>query len=98
MNLELFDEWKDTEAVKMAIFFLDAVLQEFIAKTEDNYYQASAHQFAKNHRALGLGVLGWHSYLQRNNIPFEVMEANQQTTQILQLITEKARSEEQTSE
>lgn len=90
MNLELFDEWKDTEAVKMAIFFLDAVLQEFIAKTEDNYYLASAHRFAKNHRALGLGVLGWHSYLQRNNIPFEGMEAKQQTTKIFKLIQDKA--------
>ena len=90
MNLELFDEWKDTEAVKLAIFFLDAVLQEFIAKTEDNYYLASANRFAKNHRALGLGVLGWHSYLQRNNIPFEGMEAKQHTTQIFKLIQEKA--------
>lgn len=90
MNLELFDEWKDTEAVKLAIFFLDAVLQEFIAKTEDNYYLASANRFAKNHRALGLGVLGWHSYLQRNGIPFEGMEAKQHTTRIFKVIQEKA--------
>ncbi|UZR97419.1 ribonucleoside-diphosphate reductase subunit alpha [Chondrinema litorale] len=75
MNLELYDEWKDTDAVKTAIYFLDAVLQEFIAKTEDNYYLASANKFAKRHRALGLGVMGWHSYLQKNMIPFESMEA-----------------------
>src|SRR5699024_2859106 len=65
-------------------------LQEFIAKTEDNFYLASAHQFAKNHRALGLGVLGWHSYLQRNGIPFEGMEAKQHTSRIFKVIQEKA--------
>lgn len=90
MNLELYDEWKDTEAVKMAIFFLDAVLQEFIVKTEDNYYLSSANRFAKRHRALGLGVLGWHSYLQRNMIPFEGMQAKMLTTTIFKDISEKA--------
>lgn len=90
MNLELYDEWKDTEAVKLAIFFLDAVLQEFIEKTEGNYYLTSANKFAKRHRALGLGVLGWHSYLQRNMIPFEGLEAKQKTTEIFKYISEKA--------
>lgn len=90
MNLELYDEWKDTGAVKLAIYFLDAVLQEFIAKTEDNYYLASANRFAKRHRALGLGVMGWHSYLQKNNIPFEGMEAKTLTTIIFKDISEKA--------
>ncbi len=90
MNLELYEEWKDTEAVKLAIFFLDAVLQEFIEKTEGNYYLASANRFAKRHRALGLGVLGWHSYLQKNMIPFEGMEAKLRTTEIFKHISEKA--------
>ncbi len=90
MNLELYDDWKDTGAVKLAIYFLDAVLQEFIAKTEDNYYLASANRFAKRHRALGLGVMGWHSYLQQNNIPFEGMEAKRLTTIIFKDISEKA--------
>lgn len=90
MNLELYDEWKDTEAVKLAIFFLDAVLQEFIEKTEGNYYLASANRFAKRHRALGLGVLGWHSYLQKNNIPFEGLEAKMLTTEIFQRIQQRA--------
>lgn len=90
MNLELYEEWKDTEAVKLAIFFLDAVLQEFIEKTEGNYYLASANRFAKRHRALGLGVLGWHSYLQKNLIPFEGMEAKLRTTEIFKHISEKA--------
>ena len=90
MNLELYDEWKDTEAVKLATFFLDAVLEEFIQKTEGNYYLSSANRFAKRHRALGLGVLGWHSYLQKNNIPFEGMEAKAKTTEIFKHIRAKA--------
>jgi len=90
LNLELYDEWKDTDAVRLAIFFLDAVLQEFINKTENNYYLASANRFAKRHRALGLGVLGWHSYLQRKMIPFEGMRAKQLTAQIFSDIREKA--------
>ena len=90
MNLELYEEWKDTEVVKLAIFFLDAVLQEFIEKTEGNYYLAAANRFAKRHRALGLGVLGWHSYLQKNMIPFEGMEAKMKTTEIFKHISDKA--------
>lgn len=70
MNLELYDEWKDTNAVKLAIYFLDAVLSEFIEKTKGNYYLQNARNFAKRHRALGLGVMGWHSYLQSIGRPF----------------------------
>src|SRR5690606_7185161 len=90
MNLELYDEWKDTEAVRVAIFFLDAVLQEFIEKTEGNFYLAAANRFAKRHRALGLGVMGWHSYLQKNMIPFESLRAKQLTHEIFSHIHEKA--------
>ena len=90
MNLELYDEWKDTEAVKLAIYFLDAVLQEFIAKTEGNYYLQSANNFAKRHRALGLGVMGWHSYLQKKMIGFESLDAKMLTNKIFSEIQEKA--------
>lgn len=90
LNLEMYDEWKDSDAVRLAIFFLDAVLQEFIVKTEDNYYLANANRFAKRHRALGLGVLGWHSYLQKNMIPFEGMRAKQLTSKIFKEIRERA--------
>lgn len=102
MNLELYDEWKDTKAVKLAIFFLDAVLQEFIEKTErmiseigEEYsdellFLTSTNRFAKRHRALGLGVLGWHSYLQRNMIPFEGLEAKLLTTEIFKNIKSKS--------
>ncbi len=90
MNLELYDEWKDTDAVRLAIFFLDAVLQEFIVKTEGNYYLAAANRFAKRHRALGLGVMGWHSYLQKNRLPFEGMDAKLLTTSIFKDMQQKA--------
>ncbi|MEO8962033.1 MAG: ribonucleoside-diphosphate reductase subunit alpha [Ginsengibacter sp.] len=90
MNLETYDEWKDSDAVRLAIFFLDAVLQEFIVKTDDNHYLANANRFAKRHRALGLGVLGWHSYLQKNSIPFEGMRAKQLTSLIFKDIRERA--------
>ncbi|MDN3705523.1 ribonucleoside-diphosphate reductase subunit alpha [Myroides ceti] len=90
MNLELYDEWKDTEAVKLATYFLDAVMSEFIAKTEGNYYLASANKFAKNHRALGLGVMGWHSYLQKNRIPFESLDAKMLTNKIFKELQEKS--------
>lgn len=96
MNLELYEEWKDTEAVKLATFFLDAVLQEFIEKTEGNYYLSSSNKFAKRHRALGLGVMGWHSLLQKKMIPFESLEAKQLTHEIFNHLhdrTEKATQE-----
>ena len=92
MNLELYDEWKDTEAVKLAVYFLDGVLQEFIAKTEGNHYLASANRFAKNHRALGLGAMGWHSYLQKKRIPFEGMQAKGITHNIFEDISVKERA------
>ena len=75
MNLELYDEWKDTDAVYYATFFLDAVMEEFIRNSKGKKHLENARRFAKRHRALGLGVLGYHSYLQKNNIPFESMMA-----------------------
>ena len=90
MTLELYDEWKDTNAVKLAIYFLDAVLSEFIEKTEGNYYLSSARKFALRHRALGLGVLGYHSYLQKNMIPFESMEAKMFNARAFKQIQEQS--------
>lgn len=55
MNLELYDEWKDTKAVQYAIWFLDAVLQEFIENTKDQKHLKTSRNFAIRHRAIGLG-------------------------------------------
>ncbi len=90
MNLELYDEWKDTDAVKYAIYFLDGVMTEFIDKTKDNYYLKSAHNFSVRHRALGLGVLGWHSYLQSKMISFEGMEAKMENAKIFKQLKEQS--------
>ena len=91
MNLELYDEWKDTNAVKLAIYFLDAVMSEFIDKTEDNHFLQAAHNFAKRHRALGLGVMGWHSYLQSKGIPFEGIMSRSLTSIIFKQLQEQSK-------
>lgn len=91
MNLELYDEWKDTNTVKLAMYFLDAVMSEFIDKTEDNHFLQAAHNFAKRHRALGLGVMGWHSYLQSKNIPFEGVMSRSLTSIIFKQLQEQSK-------
>lgn len=90
MNLELYDEWKDTNAVYYAIYFLDAVMSEFIEKTEDNYYLKNSHNFAKRHRALGLGVLGYHSYFQKHSISFNASETKVITQEIFGYLRREA--------
>jgi len=90
MNLEKWEEWKDTDAVETMIYFLDAVMSEFIEKTEGMKFMEAPRKFAMNQRALGLGVLGWHSYLQSQMIAFESMEAKILNNQIWKLIRERS--------
>ena len=91
MNLELYDEWKDTNAVQLAVYFLDGIMEEFIKNALKNSKHLIANlTFAIRHRALGLGVLGWHSYLQKNMIPFDSMEAKMLTTPIFSSIQKQA--------
>jgi ribonucleoside-diphosphate reductase alpha chain len=90
MNLEKWEEWKDTDAVETMIYFLDAVMSEFIEKTEDMKFMEAPRKFAINQRALGLGVLGWHSYLQSQMIGFESMEAKMLNSQIWKTIRDRA--------
>jgi len=82
MNLLHYDDWKGTDAVEVLTYFLDAVMSEFIRKTEDIPFMEAPRKFATTQRALGIGVLGWHSYLQSKSIPFESFEAKQLTTDI----------------
>lgn len=70
-----YDEWKDTDCVEVVTFLLDAVMTEFIEKASKLKHFEKAVNFAKNHRALGIGRLGYHSYLQSKMIPFESLEA-----------------------
>ena len=89
MNLLYFDEWKHTDAPELLTQFLDAVMSEFIEKSAEIPFLDRAHRFAKRHRALGLGVLGWHSYLQANRIAFDSFAAMQKNNEIFQLPQQK---------
>lgn len=75
MNALYYDEWKNTDAVELLVYFLDAVMTEFIDKASQIAFMERPVRFAKRHRALGIGQIGWHSYLQSKMIPFESMEA-----------------------
>jgi ribonucleoside-diphosphate reductase alpha chain len=90
INLVHYEEWKDTDAVKTAIYFLDAVMTEYIDKASKVRGMEHAVNFAKRHRALGLGVLGWHSYLQSRMIPFESFEAKMKNVEIAKNIRDSA--------
>lgn len=90
LNLLHYDEWCDTDAVEILTAFLDSVIEDYIQKTADIPEMWRAHNFAKNQRAIGIGVLGWHSYLMSNNIPFESFKAKMLTNQIFRCINSKS--------
>ena len=102
MNVLHFDEWKDTDAVETMVFFLDAVMTEFIGKLETYRdsnetdkihifkFMEKAYNFAKANRALGLGVLGWHSLLQSKMLPFASVESSLLNEQIFKTIEERS--------
>jgi ribonucleoside-diphosphate reductase alpha chain len=90
LNLLLWDEIKETDAVETLVMFLDAVMSEFINKTADDKLMAAAHRFAKNHRALGMGVLGYHSYLQSKMIAWESIDAHFENVEIFSEIRKRA--------
>ena len=102
MNVLHYDEWKDTDAVEVMTMFLDAVVTEFLTKIEDIrdngtiegkrgfFYLEKAYNFAKRQRALGLGVLGWHSFLQSKGLPFDSREAAKMNVEVFKLIKEKS--------
>ena len=90
MNLVTWDEWKDTDAVEIMTYFLDAVMEEYIRKTKNIKFMETAHNFAKHWRALGIGQLGWHSLLQLKMIPFESFEALELTEEISKFIDDRS--------
>lgn len=90
MNIDLYDEWKDTDAVFTAIVFLDAVVQEFLERAKNISGLEKAVRFTKASRALGLGQCGLHSYFQRKRIPFESLEAMFLNVEIAKNIQENA--------
>ena len=89
MNVLTYDEWKDTDAVEVLTYFLDAVMTDYINKTAEIPYMESSYNFAKRWRALGIGQLGWHSYLQSKMIPFESYQAATLATEVARFMDER---------
>ena len=89
LNFEKWDEWKETDAVETLVYFLDAVMTEFIKKTEKMPFMSHPRNFAINQRAIGIGALGWHTYLQSKMIAFESIEAKFLNTKIWKFVREK---------
>jgi ribonucleoside-diphosphate reductase alpha chain len=102
LNLLHYDDWKDTDLVETMVAFLDAVMEDFIVKLEhlrdheldekrrSFNFMERAYNFAKANRALGLGVLGYHSLLQQKGVAFESDEAATLNKEVFKLIKEKA--------
>ena len=90
LNLAKYDEWKDTDCVFNSVIFLDCVASEFIELASGDEELAKAVKFTQKNRALGLGTLGFHTYLQQNMIPFESLEAHMFNNSVFKSIKEKA--------
>ena len=82
LNLAKYDEWKDTDTIELATWFLDGVMQEFIDKSNGRDSLKRTHNHAKKGRALGLGVMGWHTYLQQKGMPFNSIASTAYTHNI----------------
>lgn len=89
MNVEHYDDWKDTDAVETLTFFLDSVMSDFITKVKDINFMERTLKFAERHRALGIGVLGFSSYLQSNMIAFDSLQATNVNTRIFKTLKEQ---------
>lgn len=90
LNLVKFDEWKDSDLVETTTRFLDAVIQEYIDKSEGIPGFEPSRRSAIKGRAIGIGVLGWHTYLQNKMIPFDSFTAMSQNNMIFKIIREKS--------
>jgi ribonucleoside-diphosphate reductase alpha chain len=86
LNLAKYDEWKDTNLIYDAIWFLDGVMEEFIQRAKGLRGFENAVRSASKGRPLGLGVLGWHTYLQDRGIAFEGLPAQYETRKIFSQI------------
>lgn len=90
LNLLHWDDMVQTDAVETLAYFLDAVYSEFIEKAEGIPFMEKALLFAKEHRSIGIGVLGWHSFLQSKLIPFEGLESKMLNAEIFRTINDKS--------
>ena len=100
INLLHYDKWKNTDAVETMVYFLDAVITEFLEKLESYkdsenrddrqtfLFMERAYNFAKENRALGMGTLGWHSLLQSKMLPFDSQEAYDLNSEVFKTLKE----------
>ena len=90
INLLHWDEIVNTDAVETYVYFLNAVMDEFIKKAEVKAGMKRAYNFASKHRAIGVGVLGYHSLLQSKLIEFESLAAKGLNSSIFKTLKEKS--------
>ena len=90
LNLAKWEEFRDTDCIKTAIWFLDGVMQEFIDKSNGKESLKRTHKHAKKGRALGLGVMGWHTFLQQKGLPFASIASTVHTRNIFNKIRMEA--------
>lgn len=90
VNLARYDEWKDTDLIETAIYFLDGVMEEFLYKSEGRESLIRTYRSAKKGRAIGLGVLGWHTFLQKKGLPFVSIASTAYTNEIFSQIKNQA--------
>lgn len=90
MNLAFYDDWKDTNAVDLAIVFLDCVAEAFLRQAEGVPGFERATRFTRKSRALGLGTMGFHTYLQDRMISIESAQAHSINLSIYKNIREQA--------
>lgn len=90
MNLANYDEWKDTDAVIVATVFLDCVVSEFLAKAKNKSGFRKTVNFTEKSRALGLGVMGFHTLLQQRSISFESLDAHFLNTEVFKHLYDKS--------
>ncbi len=86
LNLAKYHEWKDSNLIYDSVWFLDGVLEEFIQNAKNRRGFENSVRSAEKGRALGLGVLGWHTYLQQKGLPFEGLLAQYETRRIFSQI------------
>jgi ribonucleoside-diphosphate reductase alpha chain len=86
LNLTKYQEWKDTNLIYDSIWFLDGVMEEFIQRAKGLRGFENAIRSAQKGRPLGLGVLGWHTYLQERGLPFEGLLSQFETRKIFSQI------------
>ena len=90
LNLAKWEEYKDTDCIQTAIWFLDGVMQEFIDKSNGKDSLKRTHNHARKGRALGLGVMGWHTFLQQKKLPFNSIASTAHTHNVFSDIRDKA--------